>query len=306
MDEPKTFIDAVFAYFGDDDPTLEHLEILKARCEPTEEEIEEIAGAHDGEDANKAYCQKVANGLQEFNANPDAHIASLLDDNPRKSGLIEITAAKAARASAPPASVATAAEPAIVAESPVAAAPAVVASAPATAPVARAVDPMLAGVVVAPGAPPALTSAPPRLSVAPPDAPRPPKTDGGKGDRGDKDRGGRGKSDARTDSDEEREPPAVKPIVPVVHKPISPVTPAHRLWLADDDWIGMRDEIICAHASRSNAILAEAASIATSYKAGQQGAQERLLGQLIDFLITDLRAGLNTFDPAEFHHRYWA
>lgn len=274
MDE-KTFVDAVFAYFGEDDPAPDLLELLKARCEPRAKELEEITGAFgdEGSEDDHDYADKVMFAVGAFNDNPDDYIGKLADDDPRKVGLVAIAEAKKARDSVS----AQADAPPHAAEQPPAQADA---PQPDKAPSKRRpvpVDLAMSSV--------AMTSAKPIVRTTP----KPGDEQGAKPSA---------KPDADSDLDRKGE------IANAV--PGDAVTQAHRVWLARSEWITMRDAIIRAFTAQDNRQLQTAQRAADGYKAGQRGGDYRLLGQLIELLLADLRAGLQASDVALFTRRYWA
>lgn len=81
------YLEAVFAYFGDDEPNAEHLTVLMERIEPTDQEQDDIVNANPDE---KDYCFEVHSALMRFTRDASDYIANLSDDNPRKVGLVEI------------------------------------------------------------------------------------------------------------------------------------------------------------------------------------------------------------------------
>jgi hypothetical protein len=93
-EEKPTFLDAVFAFFGDYEPTDELATILRQKIVPTEAELREIlTSAAKPED--QSYCQQVHDALKKFLADMDGYIGSLENNNPRKSKLAAIAAAHA-------------------------------------------------------------------------------------------------------------------------------------------------------------------------------------------------------------------
>lgn len=288
MDEK--WLDAVFALFGNEDPTQEDLEILKVSGEPLEADVVRVADRYKADDEDVAYCARVATGLQSYMKDPDAYIANLAQDNPRRSGLMEIAAARRSEViDAPPApaqALPEAEEPKPEPQpAPAQALPEAEEPKPEPQPVPVDLAMSAKFAVLQPGPNPAH-----ERRVQDDELERRDREDAA--------------HELRRISDLGEAELRYKAEIKKLKEAYDPVTQAHRAWLSRPEWTNLRDAICAAHTNKDQRRLQVARETANGYKAGQRGGSYRLLGQLIDQLLKDLDAGLCVSDPSLFDYRY--
>jgi len=324
------FLDAVFAFFGDDEPTGQLRAVMFDRIEPTDEELEEILSSNDGSENGKAYCQRVHDWLLYFCADRANYVAGLADDDPRKCGLAEIAEAHKAGAAVLPAIV----EPEPVSESEA---------------IAK-VDPMLSGTVrVAqpPRTTPIRTSAPvvenPADDHPSHDEDREQPASQPQGDtmsRGNDTRRERGdgqQRDGRQD-DGQRVHRTLTPeklikffddpdayiakitedaaeksgltglIAAIKAKKIAalgnPITREMRECAKSKRWKGIYNALLDAYLRQDADRISIASQLRDSYLNGVFDAKGRIIGALMRQCIKDIEGGFNTSHPKEFKRRY--
>lgn len=317
------YLDAVFAYFGDDEPNDELRAILIERIEPTDQEQDDILGANPNE---TEYCNKVHGALMSFIADPDLYISALVDDDPRKVELVGITKTHKARTEQPESGIK---EPGIV---PVA----VQLPTPTPASVALTVSSdanlMLSGHVVTPKPP---QTTPNRIpsetpSAAPDAAQQTPKTQS-------RDKMGKKRDDTQesirltgkeliaffdnpdgfvaervekflTQSGLKEVSDAIKTkklLSVTTSQGKDPITAEMRAHVVTKTWKTMRDTLVNAYRSGDLGRLTNAEKLRDAYLHGQYGVSGRCFGALMRECMKDLAARLNETNQEEFRRRYY-
>jgi hypothetical protein len=291
-----SYLDAVFAFFGDDEPTDELRDILIERIEPTDEELEEILSSNDGTDEGKKYCQYVHDMLLQCCANTETFV-------PRKSCLAEVVEMRKAKADN--------------SENVVGAG----------------VNMMLSGAVQV-AQPPRTTPIRPAVPVAEQPASQPPSQGQGDAMRRERkdgrqrdehqDDGQRGRhrfvlSHAETvefHSDPQKfinkfpegssERLSLEKILEEIKtkKPPDPITREMREATNGKQWKGIYEALLNAYLTDDSDKKVLAAQLRDSYSRGIYGARGRALGALMRQCMKDLDAKLNIFDLTEFNRRY--
>lgn len=331
-------LDAIFAFFGEDEPTSEQLTALKMYGRPTVDDLSDVADSHDGKDANETYCRKVSRAARDFFDDPDEYLKTLSDNNPRKAVLTELAGVlKAATSTAPPpgAHQPQPAPGAPPSAPPPGTAPASASSTASTSapPVTGSGNPMLNGNVRAP------QSEKETIRTSTPSGPSSSTTghDGydepddrdkrnsrsNRSDRGDRrhDRDERDHNNRDLDEVRSRPPP---PVPKTSHELAaerwfttgkSPVTAAMKsAAFADKRWPGFVKGTIMAVEQLSSPAPSEKkqgeAAIETlhrfviAYKHGTYGWGMVAMGPMLLQLLADVKAGLHKTNPAEFDRRY--
>ncbi len=325
-----SYLDAVFAFFGDDEPTDELFNIIMERYEPTDEELEEIMSSNDGSDNGKAYCQRVSDALLRFCADPSVYYSSLADNDPRK---LELKIVGLVGGSVPASE--PAAEPQI--EAPVV----VDEPKPAPAPATATVDPMLGGAVVA--SQPVRTT-PIRTTALPmaenPEAdPVQPQGDNMRreredrhqrdGQRGDGQLGDRQRGHHRltptqlvdffddpdayiarmTEESIERSGlteliAAIKAKKAAKNLGANPITNDMKECAKTTQWQGIYEGLLYAYLREDDGRISTAKNLRDCYLRGTHGASKRVLGALMRQCIKDIENKLNSTNSDEFTKRY--
>ena len=314
-----SYLDAVFAYFGDDSPTDELCKILVSRIESTDEELEEILDSNDGSDEGEAYCTVVQHALLQFIADPKAYVTSLQDDNPRKLGLIEIAEMLKSKAAVPTAEVQPAVEP--VADAPTVSSPSEaslmlsdavqVAQPPRTTP-------------IRPSAPADVHSEQPSASQPQGDNMRREREDGQRrdGHREDGQHGHRRLTPselikffddpdayvAKMSEDAVERNGLTELIAAIKAKKIAalgnPITREMRECVKSKRWKGIYIALLDAYLREDAIRISIAAQLRDCYLNGIYDAGGRIIGALMRQCIKDIEEGLNSSHPKEFKRRY--
>ncbi|MBI2475089.1 hypothetical protein HYV69_01555 [Candidatus Uhrbacteria bacterium] len=322
-----TYLDAVFAFFGDDEPTDELRNILISRIEPTDEELEEILSSNYVSDEGKAYCIRVQNALLQYCIDSDAYVAELKDEDPRKLGLAEIAENHKQKAAVP-------AEPIDVVQ------PAVEPVADtATVSVQSGASRMLSGPVqvaqpprttpILPATPAGVQSKQPASQPQGDEMSR--RNDTGRERRdvqkssGDRDDGQQGRQRlnptqlveffddpdayiAKMTEDSIERNGLTELIAAIKVRKIAalgnPITREMRECVKTRQWKGIYTALLDAYLREDASRISMAAQLRDSYLGGVYEAKGRIIGALLRQCIKDIEAGLNSSHPNEFKRRY--